>query len=37
VFDHRQGPEPRIETSIVEGVTIHCYVIAVVQETPSNV
>lgn len=37
VFDHRQSPEPRVETSIVEGVTIHCYVITVVQETPSNV
>ena len=37
VFDHRQGPEPRVETLIVEGVTIHCYVIAVVQETPSKV
>ena len=37
VFDHRQSPEPRVETSIVEGMTIHCYVIAVVQEAPSNV
>lgn len=36
VFDHRQSPEPRVETSIVEGVTIHCYVIAVVQEAPSH-
>jgi len=30
VFDHRQASEPRVETEIVEGVTIHCYVIAVV-------
>ena len=37
VFDHRQSPEPRVETSIVEGVTIHSYIIAVVQESPSNV
>ncbi|MDE0556323.1 MAG: AAA-like domain-containing protein [Candidatus Poribacteria bacterium] len=37
VFDHRQVPEPRIETSIVEGVTIHCYVIPVMQETPTSV
>ena len=37
VFDHRQSPEPRVETSIVEGVTIHSYVIAVVQEAPSEI
>ena len=37
VFDHRQSPEPRVETAIVEGVAIHCYVIAVVQEAPSEI
>ena len=37
VFDHRQVPEPRIETEVVEGVTIRCYVIPVVQETPSEI
>ena len=36
VFDHRQSSEPRVETEIVEGVTIRCYVIPVVQEAPSN-
>ena len=34
VFDHRQVPKPRIETEVVDGMTIHCYVIAVVQEAP---
>ncbi|MDE0324844.1 MAG: AAA-like domain-containing protein [Candidatus Poribacteria bacterium] len=37
VFDHRQSSEPRVETDIVDGVTIHCYVIPVVQEVPSNI
>ena len=37
VFDHRQSPDPRVETEIVDGVTIHSYIIAVVQEAPSNV
>lgn len=37
VFDHRQAPEPRIETEIIDGVTIYCYVIPVVQAAPSNV
>ena len=36
VFDHRQTPEPRVETSIVDGVTIHGYIIPVVQEVPSH-
>ena len=36
VFDHRQVPEPRIETEVVDGVTIRCYVIPVVQEVPSH-
>lgn len=36
VFDHRQKPEPRVETEIVAGVGIRSYVIPVIQETPSN-
>ena len=35
VFDHRQNPEPRIETDTVNGHTIRCYVIPVLQEMPS--
>ena len=36
VFDHRQNPEPRVETETIEGnVTIRSYVIPVVQERPS--
>ena len=38
VFDHRQNPEPRVETETLEGnVTIRSYVIPVVQERPSVV
>lgn len=37
VFDHRDAPEPRVETEIVDGVTIHCSVIPVMQKTPSDV
>ena len=37
VFDHRHSSEQRVETEIVDGVTIHCYVIPVVQEAPSNI
>ncbi|MDE0016387.1 MAG: AAA-like domain-containing protein [Candidatus Poribacteria bacterium] len=37
VFDHRQKPEPRVETEILEGVAIRSYVIPVVQERPSAV
>ena len=37
VFDHRQKPEPRVETETVEGVTLRSYVIPVVQELPSVV
>ena len=36
VFDHRQILEPRVESESVDGVTIHCYVIAVVPEAPSH-
>ena len=35
VFDHRQKPEPRVETETVDGLTIRSYVIPVVQERPS--
>ena len=36
VFDHRQKPEPRVETEIVAGVSIRSYVIPVIQAVPSN-
>ena len=36
VFDHRQNPEPRVETETVDNVSIRSYVIPVLQETPSN-
>lgn len=36
VFDHRTEPEPRVETETIDGVTIRCYVIPVVQEVPSD-
>jgi len=36
VFDHRQNPEPRVETQTVEGVSIRSYVIPVIQAAPSN-
>ncbi len=37
VFDHRQDPEPRVETETVEGLTVRSYVIPVMQEPPSKV
>ena len=36
VFDHRQDPEPRVETERIDDVTIWSYVIPVVQERPSS-
>ena len=36
VFDHRQDPEPRVETETIEGLTIQSYVIPVMQEPPSE-
>ena len=36
VFDHRQNPEPRVETQTLEGVSIRSYVIPVIQAAPSN-
>ena len=35
IFDHRQNPEPRVETEELDGVTIRSYVIPVMQEQPS--
>ena len=37
VFDHRQNPEPRVETETVDSVSIRSYIIPVLQETPSNI
>ncbi|MYA56966.1 AAA family ATPase [Candidatus Poribacteria bacterium] len=37
VFDHRQNPEPRVETETVEGLTIRSYIIPVMPEPPSKV
>ena len=37
VFDHREKPQPRVETETVDGVTIRSYVIPVVQARPSDV
>ena len=37
VFDHRQDPEPRVETETINDVTVRSYVIPVVQERPSDV
>ena len=36
VFDHRQDPEPRVETETIDDVTIRSYVIPVIQERPSE-
>ena len=36
VFDHREGPEPRVETETIEGLTIRSYVVPVMQEIPSK-
>ena len=37
VFDHRQKPEPRVESEKVAGVSIRSYVIPVVKEAPSSI
>ncbi|RKU29949.1 hypothetical protein C6499_07720 [Candidatus Poribacteria bacterium] len=37
VFDHRNNPTPRVETEIIDGLTIRSYVIPVMQEQPSSV
>ncbi len=36
VFDHRQAPEPRLETDTLDGFTLRSYVIPVVQQQPSS-
>ena len=36
VFDHRQNPEPIVETETKSGLTLRSYVIPVVQEFPST-
>ena len=36
VFDHRQTPDPQIETETLDGVAIRSYVIPVIQKVPSN-
>ena len=35
VFDHRQQPQPRVETEQIEGRTLRSYVIPIIQERPS--
>ena len=37
VFDHREDPEPQVETETIEDLTIRSYVIPVMQEPPSKV
>ncbi|MYA72104.1 hypothetical protein F4009_23420 [Candidatus Poribacteria bacterium] len=37
VFDHREEPEPRVETETIDGLTLRSYVIPVMQEPPSKV
>ena len=36
VFDHRQNPEPRVETETIDSVQIRSYVIPVMQKPPSS-
>ncbi len=36
VFDHREQPEPRVETETLEGLKIRSYVIPVIQQMPSG-
>ena len=36
VFDHRQQPQPRMETEQIEGRILRSYVIPIVQERPSD-
>ena len=36
VFDHRENPEPRVETERVDELTIRSYVIPVLQAIPSG-
>ncbi len=36
VFDHRDNPEPRVETETVNGMSVRSYVIPIMQERPSS-
>ncbi len=36
VFDYTEKPSSKVETDTVDGVVIHCYVIPVLQERPSQ-
>ena len=36
VFDYRENPDPRAETDIIDGRTIHSYIIPVLQALPSQ-
>lgn len=36
VFDHRETPKPTVETDTIENLTVHSYVIPVVQQIPSK-
>ena len=36
VFDHRQSPEPQVETETLDGLTVRSYVIPVAQALPSK-
>lgn len=36
IFDHRATPEQRVETEVLEGLTLRSYVIPVVQAQPSS-
>ena len=36
VFDHRNAPEPRVETETIDGLAIRSYMIPVIQERPSD-
>ncbi len=36
VFDHRENPEPIVETETVDEITIRSYVIPVLQAQPSS-
>ena len=36
VFDHRQDPEPRLETETIDDITVRSYVIPVLQDRPSD-
>lgn len=36
VFDHRDNPEPQVETETVDGLSVRSYVIPIMQERPSS-